>query len=100
MFPESFVTIPKVPSEIIQKLKIDQENIKIKIYNAKGQPFLFRNITENTNTSLEESSRENMDAIVPSRPMSSNSIETTETEFNSTLLDDGTHFSSHTVNAL
>ena len=41
-----------------------------------------------------------MDTKVHSQPMDSNFNETTETDFNSTLLDDGTLFSSHTVNTL
>ena len=39
-----------------------------------------------------------MDTIIHSQPMHSNLIETTETDFNSTKLDDGTQFLSHTTN--
>ena len=41
-----------------------------------------------------------MDTIIHSQPSESRINETTETDFNSTLLDDGTLFSSHTVNTL
>ena len=41
-----------------------------------------------------------MDNIVHSRPMDTNFNETTETDFNSTLLDDGTISSSHTAKTL
>ena len=49
------------------------------------KPFTCTNITENTNTSVEVSPIEKMETII---------------HFNSTLLDDGTLFSSHTVNTL
>ena len=35
-----------------------------------------------------------------SAPMDTNQNESTETDFNSNLLDDGTLFSSHTINTL
>ena len=41
-----------------------------------------------------------MDTIVHSQPTYTSINETTEKEFISTLLDDGTLFSSHTVNTL
>ena len=41
-----------------------------------------------------------MDTINHSQQTESRINETTETDFNSTLLDDGTLFSSHTVNTL
>ena len=50
-------------------------------------------------TSLEESPTDhNMETLIHSQPMDSKLNETTETDFNSTLLDDGTLSSSHTVN--
>ena len=45
-FRESFITITEVPSEIIQKLAINHNNIEIN--NAKNQPFTFTNIPEIT----------------------------------------------------
>ena len=41
-----------------------------------------------------------MDTIIQSQPMKSILNESTETDFNSTLLDDGTLFSSHTVKTI
>ena len=41
-----------------------------------------------------------MDTIVHSQPPEIRMNETTETDFNSTLVDDGTLFSSHKVNTL
>ena len=58
------------------------------------------NIPKNTNTSLEASPLENMDTIVHSQQTDTRLNETTKTDFNSILLDDGTLFSSHTVNTL
>ena len=86
------------PSEAIQKLNIGLYNIENKNINAKNQPFSSTNIPENINASLEASPIENMDIIILSQPMENNLNETTETYFNCTLLDDGTIFSSHTVN--
>ena len=43
---------------------------------------------------------DNMDTIIHSQQLESRMNETTETDFNSTLLDDGKLFSSHTVNTL
>ena len=54
----------------------------------------------NTNTSLEASPIENMDTIVHNEQTDSRMNETTERDFNSTLLDDGTLFSSHAVNTI
>ena len=54
----------------------------------------------NINTSLEVSPIENMETIIHSKQLESRLNETTETDFNSTLLNDGTLFSSHTVNTL
>ena len=51
-FPQNFVTITKVPSEIIQKLSINHKNNEIKKYNAMNQPFTCTNVPENTNNSL------------------------------------------------
>ena len=48
--------------------------------------------SQKAHTALEASLNENMDTIVHSRPMDSNLKETTETDFHSTLLDDGTLF--------
>ena len=50
--------------------------------------------------SLEASPIENLDALVHSKPTDTFINETTETDFNSTLLDNGTLVSSHTVNTL
>ena len=41
-----------------------------------------------------------MDTIIHSQQTDTRLNETTETDFNSTLLDDGTFFASHRVNAL
>ena len=40
-FPANFVTITEIPSEIIQKLTNDCNNIEIKNYNAKDQILTF-----------------------------------------------------------
>ena len=94
------VNITEVPSVIIQKLTINHNNIEIKTFNAGNQPFTCTNIPEKTNTSLEASPIENMDTIIHSKPTDTFINKTTETDFYSTLLDDGTLFSSHTVNTL
>ena len=99
-FPENFVNIPEIPSETIQKLSINRQYIQIKKYNAKTSPFTFTNNSEKVNTSLETSPLENMETIVHSQQTDTHINETTETDFNSTLLDDGTLFSSHAVNTL
>ena len=98
--PQNFVNITEIPSETIQKLSINHENIEIINYNAETQPFTCTNITENTNTSLEVSSIENMDTTIHSQQSESRINETTETDSNSTPLGDGTLFASHTVNTL
>ena len=74
-----------MPSEIIQQLKIYLSQIKPRNHNAKNQPFTFTNST---------------DRIVHSQPMDKKSNEPTETDFCSTLLDNGTLFLSHTINTL
>ena len=94
------MNIKEIPSETIQKLSINHQNIEIKNYNAETQPFTSTNIIESTNNSLEVSLIENMETIIHSRQSESRINKTTETDFNSTLLDDGTFFSSHTVNTL
>ena len=99
-FPRNFVNIPEIPSKIIQKLSINHHNIEIRNYNAETQPFTCTNIQENANTSLEASSIENMDTLTHPQQSENEMNETTETVFNSTLLDDGTLFSTHTVNTL
>ena len=50
--------------------------------------------------SLEASPIDTIDNIVHSQPTDTYVNETTQTDFNSTLLDDGTLFSLHTVNTL
>ena len=97
-FPQSFVNIPEIPSETIQKLSINHHNIEIGNYNAETQPFTCTNIPENTNTSLKVSPIENMDTLIHSKQSENRMNETTETDFSTTLLVDGTLFSSHTVN--
>ena len=81
-------------------MSINNHNIEIRNYNAETQPFTCTSIPENTNISLEVSPIENMDTIIHSQQFEERMNETTETDFNSTLLDDGTLFSSHTVNTL
>ena len=49
---------------------------------------------------MEASPIENMDTIFHSQQTGTRLKETTETDFSSTLLDDGTLFSSHRVNTL
>ena len=66
----------------------------------QSQPITSKNPPENTNTSLEASPIENMDTIIHSQPTGTFINETIDSDFNSTLLDDGTPFSSHTVNTL
>ena len=100
-----------MPAEITQKLSKNHQNIKIKNYNAETHPFVFTNNPENTNISLEASPIENMDTLIPPQQsenrmnghpqqLENRMSKTAETDFNSTLLDDGTIFSSHTVNTL
>ena len=100
LFLQNYVTITDVPSEIIQKLSINQINIEIKNYYAEKQPFTFTNIPEKTNTSLEASPIECIDTMVHSQPTDTYANETTETDFNSTLSENRTLFSSSTVNTL
>ena len=64
-----------------------------KNHNAENQ-YLYSHTSQKAHRALEASQNENMDTIVRSRPMDSNLNETTETDFHSTLLDDGTLFSS------
>ena len=88
-FPQNFIDIPEIQSETIQKLTIIHHNIEIKNYNAENKPFTYTNIPEYTNTS----SIENMKTIIHSQQPDTRLNETTETDFNSAFLDDGTHFS-------
>ena len=97
-FPKNFVNITEVPSKIIQKLSINHSNIEIKNYNSQNQSFTCTKIPENSSTSLEASPIENMDTIIHSQPTDTCINETTD--FISTLLDEGTLFSSHTVKTL
>ena len=99
-FPQNFINIPEIPSETIQKLSINHQNIEIKIYKAETHQFTCTNIPENTNCSLEASPTENMDTLIHPQHSETRMNETVERDFNSTLLDDGTLFSSHTVNSL
>ena len=66
------------------------KNIEIKNHNTENQLFTLTNIPDNTKTSLEASPTENLNTIDHSRPMETKFNETTEIDFNSTLLDDGT----------
>ena len=100
LFPQSFVNIPEIPSKNDQKLSINHHNIEIQNYNAEIQPFTCFNIPENTINSLEASPIGNMDTLIHPQKLETRKNETTETYFNSTLLDDGTLFPSHTVNTL
>ena len=79
---------------------INHQNIEIINCIAETQPLPCTNIPENTNTSLEASSIENMNTIFHSQPSETRMNETTETDVNSTLLDEGTFFSTPTVNTL
>ena len=99
-FPQNFIAITQVPSETIQKLSINHNNIELINYNAENQPLKCTDITENVNMSHEASPIEILDTIVHSQPTDTYINETAETDFNSTLLDDGTLFSSKTVNTL
>ena len=89
-----------MPSETIQKLSINHHNIEIRNYNAETQRFTCTNNPENINTSLDASPIENMDKLIYHQQLENRMNESTETYFNSTLLDGGTLFSSHTVNTL
>ena len=91
-FPQNFTNITEIPSETIQKFSINHLNIEIKNYNAETQPFTCTNVPEKTITSLEASPIENMDTIILSQQTDTRINETTETDFNLTLLDDGTLF--------
>ena len=99
-FQKIFIIITEIPSETNQKLFINHHNIEIINYNPETEPFTCTQTPENTNTSLEVSPIENMDTIIHSQQSENHLNKTTETDFNSTLLDDGTIFSSHTVNTL
>ena len=55
------------------------------------------NTTEKTNMSLEAPPVENLDTIVHSHSTDTYINETTDTDFNSTILDDGKLFWSHTL---
>ena len=83
-FPQNFKNISEIPSETIQKLSINHQNIEIKNYNAETQPFTCTNVPENTNISREASPIENMATIIHSQA-DTRIYETTETHFNSTL---------------
>ena len=98
-FPLNFINIPVIPSGTIQKLTTNHHKIEIKSNNAETQPFTCTDISENTNASLEASPIENLETIIHSQP-DTRLNETTETDFNSTLLDDGKLFSSHAANIL
>ena len=98
--PQNFVNILEIPSEMIQKLTINHHILEIKNYNAETQPITGTNIPENTNIYLEVSRIESMEALIHPQQSDTRMNETTETDINSTLLDDGTLFSSHTVNTL
>ena len=100
MFPTKLCNYSGKTIRNHQKLSLNHNNIEIRKYNAETQPFIFTNIQENKNTSLEVSPIENMDTLIHSQPSENRMSETNETDFNSTLLDDGTLFSSHTVNTL
>ena len=100
MVPTDFVNITDFSSETIQNLSINPQNIEIKNYNAEIQPFTCTKILEYTNTSLKVSPIENMETKFHSQQLESRINKTTETDFNSTFLDDGTLFSTHTVNTL
>ena len=98
MVPENFITITEVPSENIQNYTTNYVQQLFKFPNITKNPsFTFINFTDNTNTSLEASPKQQkMDTIVHSQPMECNSNETTETDFNLALQDDGTLF-HHTL---
>ena len=100
MASTKYCKLTEIPTETFQKLSINYQNIEIRNYKAETQPFTCTNITENTNISREVSRIENMDTIIHSQQSESRLNETTETDSNSTLLDDGTLFSSHTVSTL
>ena len=97
---QNFKKFLEIPSEIIQKLSNNHKKIENKNYNAETHPFTCTNIPKNTNTSLEASPIENMYRLTHPQQPENYMNETTETDFNSTLLDEGTLFSSHTVNTL
>ena len=58
--PQDIVNVPEKPSKSIKKLSINHQNVEIRNYNAETQPFSCTNSLENTNTSLEASSNENL----------------------------------------
>ena len=99
-FPENFINIPEISSETTHKLLLNRKHVQITNYNAETHPFTFTNIPENTNTSLEASTTENMDTIIHNPPPDNRMNVTTDTDFNSTLLDDGTAFSTYAVNTV
>ena len=69
-FREILLSSQMYPQEMYKKN--DHKKIEIKNLNAENQSFIFTNLTENTNTSLEASLVENIDTIVHSRTMDSN----------------------------
>ena len=73
-------------------MKIDHQNIEIKLHNVNNQPFTIASFTENTYISLAASAIDNMDTIVFVQTKDSNLNENTETDFNSALLDDEQFF--------
>ena len=76
------LTITEVPSEVTQKLKTDHEKVQLKKQSAENQPFVFQNITDNTNTFLEtKPTKQNKDTVIPSQSKNTNLIETTVTDF-------------------
>ena len=81
-------------------MSINHNKIEIENKNAETQPFTCTDTPENTNMSLEASPIEKLHTIAHSQPKDTYINENTETVFNFTLalLDDGTLFSSHTVN--
>ena len=85
-FPQNVVNITEILPETIQRSFINHQNIEIKNYNAETQPFTCTNIIENTNNSLKVSPIENMETIIHFQKPESRIDETTETDFNSTLL--------------
>ena len=60
LFLQNFITISEVPTEVLQKFKIDRNKIEIKNQNVENQTLTVKNVPENTKTSLEASPIKNV----------------------------------------
>ena len=66
--PQNLITITEQPSETIQNLSINHNNIEKKNYSAENLSFTRIQTTDNANMSIEASPIEKLDTIVHSQP--------------------------------